>query len=70
MPQEYRLILKHIDAPGYSNDLECYRRHGGYETLRKALALPAPLANIDAADAKERTPYREVVCPVPLADSP
>src|SRR5216117_1759632 len=41
MPQEHRLILKHADAPGYSNDLECYLRHGGYETLRKALALPS-----------------------------
>jgi NADH-quinone oxidoreductase subunit F len=40
MPQEYRLILKHIDQPGYSPDLDCYLRHGGYETLRKALSLP------------------------------
>jgi len=40
MPQEYRLILKHADEPGYTPDLECYVRHGGYETLRKALALP------------------------------
>ena len=33
MPQEYRLILKHADEPGYTPDLECYLRHGGYETL-------------------------------------
>src|SRR5436190_4770511 len=39
MPQEYRLILKNIDQPGYTNDLECYLRHGGYEALRKALTL-------------------------------
>jgi NADH-quinone oxidoreductase subunit F len=39
MPSEYRLILKHIDQPGYTPDLECYLRHGGYETLKKALAL-------------------------------
>ena len=39
MPQEYRLILKHVDQPGYTPDLECYLRHGGYEVLRKALAL-------------------------------
>ena len=38
MPQEYRLILKHADAPGYANDLECYLRHGGYETLRFRVA--------------------------------
>lgn len=41
MPQEYRLILKHADEPGYTPDLECYLRHGGYEVLKKALSLPA-----------------------------
>ena len=39
MPQEYRLILKNVDQPGYTPDLECYLRHGGYEALKKALAL-------------------------------
>jgi NADH-quinone oxidoreductase subunit F len=39
MPQEYRLILKHADEPGYTPDIDCYLRHGGYEALRKALAL-------------------------------
>src|SRR4051794_10395868 len=39
MPQEYRLILKHADEPGYTPDIECYLRHGGYEALKKALAL-------------------------------
>ena len=39
MPQEYKLLLKHADADGYSNDLECYERHGGYATLRQALAI-------------------------------
>jgi len=41
MPQEYRLILKNVDQPGYTVDLDCYTRAGGYETLRKALAIPA-----------------------------
>ncbi len=40
MPQEYRQILKHVDEPGYTPDIECYVRHGGYESLKKALALP------------------------------
>jgi len=40
MPEEYRIILKNIDAPGYTPDLDCYLRHGGYEVLKKALALP------------------------------
>jgi NADH-quinone oxidoreductase subunit F len=39
MPQEYKLILKHADEPGYTPDIECYLRHGGYESLKKALAL-------------------------------
>src|SRR5436190_10609782 len=39
MAQEYRLVLKHADAPGYSNDLECYLRHGGYAALKQGLTL-------------------------------
>jgi len=38
--KEHRLILKHADEPGYTPDLECYLRHGGYEALKKALNLP------------------------------
>jgi NADH-quinone oxidoreductase subunit F len=40
MPQEHRLILKHADQPGYSIDIECYLKHGGYEALKQALSLP------------------------------
>ncbi|MCL5096368.1 MAG: NADH-quinone oxidoreductase subunit NuoF [Candidatus Omnitrophica bacterium] len=40
MPDEYRLILKHIDAPGYAPDIDTYLRHDGYADLKKALALP------------------------------
>ncbi len=36
--QEKRLILRHADQPGYATDIDCYLRHGGYATLRKALA--------------------------------
>ncbi len=39
MPSEYRLILKYADQPGYTPDIECYLRHGGYEVLKKALAM-------------------------------
>ena len=41
MAQEYRLILKHADDPGYTVDIDCYQRHGGYEALKKGLNLPA-----------------------------
>jgi NADH-quinone oxidoreductase subunit F len=34
------LILKDAGQPGYTPDLQCYLRHGGYETLQKALGLP------------------------------
>jgi NADH-quinone oxidoreductase subunit F len=39
MPQEFRLILKNADLPGYTPDLDCYVRSGGYDVLRKALTL-------------------------------
>jgi NADH-quinone oxidoreductase subunit F len=37
MPEQRRIIFRHIDEPGYTPDLACYLRHGGYEMLRKAL---------------------------------
>jgi NADH-quinone oxidoreductase subunit F len=37
-PEQRRLIFKHIDEPGYSNDLACYVRNGGYEVLKKTIA--------------------------------
>src|SRR5258708_7864749 len=41
MPSEFRLILKHADQPGYTPDIDCYLRNGGYEMLKKALARQA-----------------------------
>ncbi|MEZ5404796.1 MAG: NADH-quinone oxidoreductase subunit NuoF [Verrucomicrobiia bacterium] len=37
--EEKRLIFKHIDQPGYTIDIDCYLKHGGYETAKKALTL-------------------------------
>lgn len=48
MAQEYRLILKNIDQPGYTPDIDSYVRHGGYESLKKALAL-GPQTSSDPA---------------------
>jgi len=45
-PQQLRIIFRHIDEPGYSNDLACYVRHGGYAMLKKAVAM-APATLID-----------------------
>jgi NADH-quinone oxidoreductase subunit F len=36
-PEQRRIIFRHIDEPGYTNDLACYLRNGGYEVLRKAV---------------------------------
>jgi NADH-quinone oxidoreductase subunit F len=55
MPQEFRLILKHADEPGYTPDIECYLRHGGYEALKKALAIqPRDLAEGKKMSAQEQ----------------
>ena len=56
MPQEYRLILKHADQPGYTPDMECYLRHGGYDALKKVLAL----APKDLPDGKKLSPQEQV----------
>ena len=45
-PQQRRIIFKHIDEPGYTNDLACYQRNGGYEMLKKAVGMQ-PQAIID-----------------------
>ena len=45
-PQQRRIIFRHIDEPGYTNDLACYQRNGGYAMLRKAVGMP-PQAIID-----------------------
>ena len=54
MPQEYKLLLKHADQTGYSNDLECYERHGGYEALKGALAIEADGDNTPQAILRKR----------------
>jgi NADH-quinone oxidoreductase subunit F len=55
MPQEYKLILKHTDQPGYTPDIECYLGHGGYAALKKALAIqPKSLPDGKAQSAQEQ----------------
>ncbi|GDY20997.1 NADH-quinone oxidoreductase subunit F [Verrucomicrobiota bacterium] len=56
MPQEFRLILKNVDQAGYTPDLECYLRHGGYEALKKVLALTPR----DLPDGKKMSPQEQV----------
>ncbi len=40
MPSERRIIFRHIDEPGYTNDLACYVKHGGYEVMKRAFQRP------------------------------
>src|SRR5665213_2521430 len=56
MPQEYRLILKNVDQPGYTPDMDCYLRFGGYEVLKKALAIPAK----DLPDGKKSSAQEQI----------
>src|SRR5271166_454254 len=56
MAQEYKLILKYADEPGYTPDIECYLRHGGYAELKKALAI----APKDLADGKKLSPQEQI----------
>ena len=39
MPKEYKLVLKHADEAGYTRDIQCYLKHGGYKTLKKAFRV-------------------------------
>jgi len=56
MPQEYKLVLKYADQPGYAPDIECYLKHGGYEVLRKALAMQP----VDLPDGKKKSPQEQI----------
>jgi len=55
-PAEKRLIFKHIDEPGYTPDIACYRRNGGYEQLKKALTKKGPeiVAEVKASGLRGR----------------
>lgn len=60
MAQENRLILKYADQPGYTADMECYLRNGGYEALKKALAV-APKTLPDGKSVSGPEQLREEV---------
>lgn len=38
-PLERRLVYKNIGRPGWTTDIDCYLRDGGYEQLKQALTL-------------------------------
>src|SRR5208283_1620590 len=45
-----------IDVPGYTTDMACYLRHGGYDMLKKALAWPPK----DLPDGNKMTPQEQI----------
>src|SRR4029078_2621114 len=38
-PLEHRLVYKNIGRPGWTTDIDCYLRDGGYEQLKQGLTL-------------------------------
>ena len=62
MAQEYKLILKYADEPGFTRDIGCYLRHGGYEALKKALAIhPKELADGFPTSAEDLFGYQGII---------
>ncbi|HEY4783201.1 MAG TPA: NADH-quinone oxidoreductase subunit F, partial [Chthoniobacterales bacterium] len=45
-PREKRIIFKNIDREGWTTDIDCYEKDGGYEDLRAAFRLtPEQIVN-------------------------
>ena len=38
-PRERRIVFKNIDREGWTTDIDCYIKDGGYEELKKALTM-------------------------------
>jgi len=51
MPEEKRLILKHADEPGYTRDIDCYIKHGGYEVQKKAYKMEPDAIHKEVMDS-------------------
>ncbi|SVA48324.1 uncharacterized protein METZ01_LOCUS101178, partial [marine metagenome] len=60
MPKEHRLVLKHADEAGYTNDIKCYLKYGGYKTLKKLFRLK-PRKTGDAVVTPQETIRSEVL---------
>ncbi|MED5381904.1 MAG: NADH-quinone oxidoreductase subunit F, partial [Verrucomicrobiota bacterium] len=60
MPKETKLVLKHVDEAGYTNDILCYLKHGGYRTLKKVFRLKPRKAG-DVVVTPQETVRKEVL---------
>lgn len=52
--EEFRMILKNVDVEGYTNDIDCYLRNGGYETLKKAYTMTPEAVSQEVMDSGVR----------------
>lgn len=48
------MLLKHVDQPGYTPDLDCYLKHGGYKALKKALEMSPDAVCQEVVDSQLR----------------
>ena len=55
-PLERRLVLQNIDREDYDTSLDCYLRHRGYESLKKALQMKPEeiIAEVKASNLRGR----------------
>ena len=53
MASEYKLVLRHVDEAGYTNDIKCYQKHGGYKTMKKVFKLKAKKTKNGAVTPQE-----------------
>jgi NADH-quinone oxidoreductase subunit F len=45
-PRERRIVFKNVDREGWTTDIDCYLKDGGYEELKKALQMkPEEIVN-------------------------
>lgn len=53
---EKRIILKYADEPGYTPDIDCYLKHGGYQMLQKAMRMKPEevCAEVEASNIRGR----------------
>jgi NADH-quinone oxidoreductase subunit F len=51
---EKRILLKNVDQPGYTVDIDCYEKHGGYEVLKKAYKMTSEEICTEVMDAGVR----------------
>jgi len=55
---ERPLIYANLRKPGYTVDIDCYLRNGGYEALKKAVAIKPEEVCKEVEDVRPARPRR------------